>query len=83
MISSEVKTSSYIYTQCFSVAQEILSALDVAKNSANLDDSVKDKNNSSDNFSVADELLKLKNLLDLGILTEEEFEKEKYKLLNK
>lgn len=33
--------------------------------------------------SVADELLKLKSLLDAGIISEEEFSQQKYKLLNK
>ena len=33
--------------------------------------------------SVADELLKLKSLLDIGVLTEEEFAQQKMKLLNK
>lgn len=32
-------------------------------------------------FSPADELLKYKNLLDLGVITEEEFEKKKQQLL--
>ena len=35
------------------------------------------------NFSVADELRKYKELLDLGVLTSEEFELQKNKLLNK
>ena len=38
--------------------------------------------NSNSNFSVADELLKLKNLVDAGILTEEEFESQKKILLS-
>ncbi len=37
-------------------------------------------NNNS--ISVADELLKLKQLLDMGVLTQEEFDKQKNKLLN-
>ncbi|MEE6186938.1 SHOCT domain-containing protein [Niabella digestorum] len=38
---------------------------------------------SSQNYSKADELSKLKKLLDEGVLTQEEFEAEKKKLLNK
>lgn len=34
-------------------------------------------------ISVADELLKLKQLLDMGVLTQEEFDQQKQKLLNK
>lgn len=46
-----------------------------------------DKNTNSSNpinsGSIADELIKLKNLLDEGILNEEEFQVEKNKILNK
>lgn len=34
------------------------------------------------NSSVADEILKFKNLLDMGVITEEEFEEKKKQLLN-
>ncbi len=37
---------------------------------------------SNNNISVADELIKLKQLLDIGVLTQEEFDKQKNKLLN-
>ena len=45
------------------------------------------KNNTSEkvtvnNFSVADELIKLKKLLDDGVINKEEFDKQKEKLLN-
>lgn len=38
---------------------------------------------NSNNISVADELLKLKQLLDMGVLSQEEFDEQKNKLLNK
>ncbi|MGU8907281.1 PH domain-containing protein [Clostridium perfringens] len=38
---------------------------------------------STNSFSIADELKKYKELLDLGVLTQDEFEKQKNKLLNK
>lgn len=38
---------------------------------------------SNDTFSIADELKKYKELLDMGVLTQEEFESQKNKLLNK
>ena len=37
---------------------------------------------SNDSNLIADELIKLKNLLDSGVLTEEEFNKQKEKLLS-
>lgn len=47
----------------------------------NLPEAKSDESNS--NISVADELLKLKELKDAGILTEEEFNAQKEKVLNK
>jgi hypothetical protein len=41
-----------------------------------------DKNNSAPTLSRADELTKLKKLLDDGVITREEFEKEKARILN-
>lgn len=41
------------------------------------------KDISNDTFSIADELKKYKELLDMGVLTQEEFESQKNKLLNK
>lgn len=38
-------------------------------------------NNTSNNISVADEILKFKKLLDDGIITKEEFESKKQELL--
>ena len=38
---------------------------------------------NNNNVSVADELLKLKQLLDMGVLSQEEFDDQKNKLLNK
>lgn len=35
-----------------------------------------------ENFSVADELLKFKQLLDMGAITQEEFDRKKSELLN-
>ncbi len=53
-----------------------------------MDEEAKDnvKTNSPiiiNNISIADELAKLKKLKDEGVLTEEEFQKQKEKLLNK
>jgi len=50
-------------------------------------DTIKRQGNVSvtvdNNVSVADELLKLKQLLDMGVLSQEEFNEQKDKLLNK
>ncbi|MDR3227121.1 MAG: SHOCT domain-containing protein [Prevotellaceae bacterium] len=42
---------------------------------------IQQQENNTTNFSIADEIRKLKALLDEGIITKEEFEKQKAKLL--
>ena len=58
------------------VANYVKSRIDAIKKGANAPQVV------SSNFSVADELLKLKQLLDMGVLSQEEFDAQKQKLLN-
>lgn len=50
-----------------------------------INDKIANGSNSSGNqqLSVADEILKYKSLLDSGIITDEEFEEQKKKLLSK
>lgn len=38
--------------------------------------------NTDEKFSVADELLKIKQLLDMDVITQEEFDKKKQEILN-
>jgi hypothetical protein len=59
------------------VANYVKSRVDAIKKGATIPAEV------NNNISVADELLKLKQLLDIGVLTQEEFDKEKIKLLNR
>ena len=59
------------------VANYIKSRVDAIKKGATIPAAV------NNNVSVADELIKLKQLLDMGVLTQEEFDKEKAKLLNR
>ncbi len=42
---------------------------------------IQNKGNNISSFSVADELKKFKELLDMGIITQEEFDKKKKDLL--
>ena len=68
-------TSSWDY---INQSREILSLLTIIcdKNSESL------KEKCSTNFSVADEILKFKQLLDQGVITEDEFNKKKEQLLS-
>jgi hypothetical protein len=42
---------------------------------------ISEKNNTGNTISIADELLKFKQLLDAGVITQEEFDKKKIELL--
>lgn len=46
-----------------------------------LNKTTEEKNNNNASFSAADELLKYKQLLDMGVLTQEEFDRKKEELL--
>lgn len=76
IINSKIKTSSFIYKTSYSFAQEILSTLSVISENSDIDENV---NNSS--YSAADEILKFKNLLDNGVITDDEFNIKKKELL--
>lgn len=76
-IDTETKTKSFAYKAAYKDAQETLSALQLAV------DMVKAtvQEQSTQVISGADEILKYKNLLDAGIITEEEFNKKKAQIL--
>ncbi|NFA59457.1 SHOCT domain-containing protein [Clostridium sporogenes] len=76
LIKTPTKANSFIYKTAYSSAQEILSMLSIITQKTS-------DENTNTKTSVADELIKLKGLLDEGILTQEEFTSEKNKLLNK
>ena len=63
----------------YSQAQTILSMLSIITKS----DENTAKEENKDTLSVADEVIKLKKLKDEGILTEEEFNIQKGKILNR
>ena len=62
----------------FSNKKEALLMLELKEFVENKMNSIQTKNS---NFSTADELLKLKQLLDSGVINEKEFEAEKRKIL--
>lgn len=74
LIRSKTKTDSFTYRSTYKFAQDILSTLAIISEHTN--------NNISSNInSEADEILKFKNLLDNGIITQEEFNIKKKELL--
>lgn len=80
LISKKTKRSSMLYKNTIVQADKILSTLDIM-----LKETSKEQINiiaENQVFSPADELRKYKELLDDGIITQEEFETKKNILLN-
>lgn len=78
LINTETKTNGFIYKTMQSSAQLCISALDIIADQNSTEEM---SNLESETVSSADEILKFKNLLDAGIITQEEFEAKKKQLL--
>ncbi|MCR5144152.1 MAG: SHOCT domain-containing protein [Lachnospiraceae bacterium] len=77
-IVAETKKDSFIYKQTYPMAQDALSVFNIICQ----DNPQKDEcDNQQGDISAADEILKFKQLLDNGIITQEEFEAKKKQLL--
>lgn len=75
---TEYKTDSFLFKNIFDYAQEILSKFDLICKDL---EETNEKINTQSNLSIADELLKFKQLLDMDAITQEEFNKKKQELL--
>jgi hypothetical protein len=80
-INTEMKKDSFTYKTAYSHAQECMSALQVLCNNAAALGNENPAGLPENGSSAADEILKFKNLLDSGIITQEEFEAKKKQLL--
>lgn len=82
-ITMKTKKSDWMYTNSYKIAQYCLSLLKFVHNQVEKIDVVQqaESGENSVNISIADEILKFKNLLDSGIITEEEFLEQKQRLL--
>lgn len=76
LISSEVKTDSLTYKSATKWAQNITSILTVMQNQGK-----QIKSNESNNIDIAEQIKKLSDLKEQGILTEDEFTAKKKQLL--
>lgn len=74
-----VQKNTGLYKSYFKIAQEIISILEVI--CKNNDKDIVSNMSNKENNSSADEILKFKQLLDQGIITQEEFDKKKQELL--
>ena len=87
-IIEDTKKSSYLYKHSQEKAQECISLLEIVldynRNNAPVDTvkAIESESMNAQALSAADEILKFKQLLDAGILTQDEFDAKKKQLLN-
>ena len=77
LITRETKKSGLVYKNAYESAQNILSVLQIICEN----NKAATTTNGGSSSSSADEILKYKNLLDSGVITQEEFEAKKRQLL--
>lgn len=77
LITSKTKTDSFSYKSSLKSLEELTNFFDVTISQFNVNHDVE-----KTTISVADELTKFKELLDSGVINQDEFEKQKSKLLN-
>ncbi|GAA0857771.1 hypothetical protein GCM10008916_12830 [Clostridium nitritogenes] len=82
-ISTKINKNSKTYSKELQNAKDLLLKLDSSKSLSNSETNILYSNKVNNNLSVADELIKLKALMDDGIITKIEFENQKNKLLDK
>lgn len=76
ILPTPTATNNKVFTRCYDAANKIYGQL-----KAIADQNTNSAPQTATSMSVADELAKLKNLLDQGILTQEEFDTQKKRLL--
>lgn len=81
LIQTATKSSSFIYKSCYQSAQQIMSTLALIQNQIESEQSAK-SSETQQSVSVADEILKYKQLMDIGAISQEEFDQKKKQLLN-
>lgn len=75
LMQMPAKTNNPLYKEAYETAQEILSSLSIAQNK------VAEQTANTQSSSNADEIMKYKQLLDAGAITQEEFDIKKKELL--
>ena len=75
----KIKKSSFVYKTVSKSVQNILSKFKIIVDG--IEQEKKITNESTSSISVADEIKKFKELLDMGAITQEEFDTKKKELL--
>lgn len=81
LLENEYKKSSLTYMDASRNVQKIISKFQIIVNQLEQEKSIKSMNVATQGFSAADEIKKYKELLDIGAITQEEFNKKKKELL--
>ena len=87
LLSSEAKRNSFLYKLAFKNAQQIMSMLEIMCNQNKTDQNTIKQLNEDKHYDIsnqiggAEEILKYKELMDKGIISQEEFEKKKNQIL--
>lgn len=79
LLSGSVRKNNFLYDMAYKNAQEIIAMLQIMCNQSKVSAAVKD----TDSLSIAEELQKLKKLMDDGAITSEEFAILKSQLIKK
>lgn len=82
LITAQCKKDSFVYKTAYSTVQELLSWFKIAADQAASQENIQNIPVNNVAYSPADEIKKYKDLLDSGIITQEEFEVKKKELLN-
>ncbi len=82
LLEDKTKKSSFIYKNAFQAAQEILSIFSIIIQTNQKDDVNKLNITDTPVLDPYEEIKKLKELLDIGIITQEEFDTKKKELLD-
>ena len=80
-ITAETKTKSFLYKAAQDSAQSCISTLEIIGDYNNTQNQNVTINTITNATSDADEILKFKNLLDTGVITQEEFDAKKKQIL--
>ncbi|NLD98496.1 MAG: SHOCT domain-containing protein [Fibrobacter sp.] len=83
IILSQDKQVDAILSNGIAINRRIIRVTAIVKATDKPDQPIENPAQPSGSFSVADEIIKLKKLRDEGVLTEEEFQKQKEKVLNR
>lgn len=78
ILSAEVLKTSLTYSNAVSLAKEVCGILEFAMNKKSLEDST---NETKTNQTTKEQIKELKEMLDEGLITQEDFEKKKNQIL--